>query len=423
MANSGALMSLVSYGQTNKNICTPSHRAGHFTEILLTYNQQLKYMHKLSNNAEDITTFEYIVIDFLNITDHNIDQILNNLGDFVFRVGEVDLIRVRFDLLRKLDSNMKNNKLTIKIPFYAFIKEINMVGLTNIRKYLFIETKDHMQAAQLQINIKVMCYNTYCEGEDRQILHKCPYRVPIQFFYSQDIKSDQPSLNLTHKLGGYSISKGYLFDGNIDQINNIQLKLNDQIYIDYNLDMIDVVCAIISKKILYMPLENNRAYDALYVDDYTHGINNDRIDKLELIINFKTPQTMITVHSININIFTYASMYTKMYLCESDDDSYFMPRTNNYALNNEFLFNDDHWNSINDKTNIMDLINRNNLDYVFDQNLIEIWANHMEHHKLQMISLMGDDNIPVDNTYNNNSDNHDINDNNYADIDDIVIDL
>lgn len=424
MINNGALMSLAVFGNTNKNICTQSQRTGHFTEILLTYDQlSHKYTHKLSNKKTDITTFEYIVIDFSNISNNNIDQILNNLGDFVFRVGEVDLIRIRFDLLHKLDCSMKINKLTVKIPFTALIKEINMIGLSYIQKYLFIETKAD---PLVQTNIKVMCYDIYCEGAERQMLYKHPYRIPVQFFHSHDIKSidNQPSTSLIHKLNSYSISKGYLFDGNIDQINNIQLQINGLIFIDYNLDMINIACTKINKKILYMPLHNSSAYDSLNVDDYTYGVNNDRIDDLKLIINFNIPQTMISVHSININIFTYASMHSKMYLCEKDDENIFKATANNYALANVFHFHDDYWHTISNNPNIIDLIDNNKLDYVFDHNLQEIWSNYLEHHKQQMMSLMND---VVDNNVAANNSTHinenDVKEDNYVNFNDIIIDL
>jgi hypothetical protein len=96
------------------------------------------------------------------------------------------------------------------------------------------------------------------------------------------------------------LTTGLFLEGNISEINSIQILLNNNSVFKIPKYFFGNVFKQFSPTLLWIPFQPRA--DPWLSDDYRGAINLDRIDAAEIVLSFDTPQSQIKVHKVIANL-------------------------------------------------------------------------------------------------------------------------
>ena len=295
----GALLQLVAFGAQNAHI--PRH-------ISKTFNKSRfdlidgKYKNEIQRLG-DLVKPRYIQFNLNN--DVSVKDFIETNKDKVLEliIGGQTLSANTIGLLSKLNEPVKiNNSILLKIPFELFATNINLLAIQ------FFTVKYELNINDVNINrIELISDYTYLDNPERADMANNPREEFIQTIDSHYITRPNPSTEMNIRLNFNNISKGYLIEGDINNLEYINMKINGHNRLQYDKIYFQLFCHRINENLLYIPLNTDYKLEDKTPDSFIGGINQSRIDNLIMKLTFSNNQTKIGIHSVTANKLRYAN--------------------------------------------------------------------------------------------------------------------
>ena len=266
------------------------------------------YEHTYDNY--DAFTPDYILLKCENT--NILESFDSSKSRFKLELGDVTVVDASLDFFAKYnDPIIDKNTLCIKIPFELYTNEIYKISLKDINVKCSVRLESF---ADELFDIKVSNTLLYYDTTPRNRIALCPFRQIIQQVSSHTINM-QNKRSFDERISTFNYIKGYILDGDIENLTDFRLKINGQKYIDYDKFGLEIYGKKIGKNLLYISLNpdikindiNNRSQDMV-----KFGINDDRIDTAEYQASFSEPQNIFTIHFVSAHVFTYAGHMSKI---------------------------------------------------------------------------------------------------------------
>lgn len=278
-------------------------------------------------NGIDTINKLYLRMDLVNnfnIAEHEI-FIVVKLKESPFYEKEIELFRLSYFFLRNFHfhENKKNNNRYasnkyLRIPLELFIGEIYLFPDEVDKLIISIEYKknrveqDNLNNVYINQNSFIEDILTYSdcivEGtlytdekkKNMRLENFCGQQ--IQYMYIYNIYKTSFSLPL-HFDG---ICKGlFICMDNFDDINNIELHINNQVHIEYDKELITLLCKKISNYMFYIPFDSNYEFDCPNTNSYDCNILFNNENKCKLIIESDTVVSEIYIYAMILKNYTY----------------------------------------------------------------------------------------------------------------------
>lgn len=208
------------------------------------------------------------------------------------------------DMYAHLETPVKiNNKIIMKLPFDYLLGQFILIA----HQYHPINYKIIFNSKYRQFfsNISMGIELTYIKSMERVNCVLKSHNYLVQCIQSEII--DLNILNRESKMEFIQIvnfkdkTKGYFIQGNIDELVNVELYLNDHLRYSYDEIMIYEFCHRISKNLIYIPhIGQNMNYKNISNTDYDLGINQNLLE-IKFKLKFSQPQFKFSIHSITLN--------------------------------------------------------------------------------------------------------------------------
>jgi hypothetical protein len=352
---SGTLLSLVSHlsmhTHTSVNHNLPLYKSNHFQDIITNNNSTILNYNFV--RASDSIEIEYLIIKCpseMQLNENNLYELIDKLNTIEITIGGMYIWKNKINLFTKLNKpKIINNSLCIKLPFDMFVDEIKLISLQYHEVKCFISLNQSLPNYEFNIYYNQKFY----DNEPRREMAQNNYETPIQQISSHIIELNEPSNILTQNLFFSGLSKGYLFDGNINQISNFKLSLNGVDYLDYNQIMLQLYGIKINDNLMFLPFDTHVNYKDITPTSFITGLNHAYINDVKCIINFIEPQIKFAIHTIEHNILRYGSGMGGVHFAERSIINIFntpenriihnTPIIHNFRNNNSSII----WTSIN----------------------------------------------------------------------------
>jgi hypothetical protein len=157
--------------------------------------------------------------------------------------------------------------------------------------------------------------------------------------YIQTIESQY--INILYKtdminLGFTSISKGFMIEGDIEDLKEIKFYCNNEIRYEYDQIDLELYAEKIHKDLLYIPFNNNYSYTDKSTESFIGSINLDIFNSIKLVLLFDTFKKSINIgiHSLSLNLMKMHSL-EREYFDIKYDESFINCKKINLEKNNE----------------------------------------------------------------------------------------
>lgn len=218
-------------------------------------------------------------------------------------IGGSILYMHKLSLLINLDKpKILDNQVVVNLPYKYFCNKINIDALQYHRVEFIIQIRNINENNLLK---NIMLCTQYSDKNNygynnEQLFNTLQLRRLqdiVSIYIESQINNTTIKLNLSNyfKLG---TCRGYFIEGNIKNLKNIKLLLNNDICLNLNKAMIQTECKNINDKMLYLPLNYGNF-------DYTKYKNIDKEIRRNCFLNNKT-------NNINM-ILTYETIIEDIY--------------------------------------------------------------------------------------------------------------
>ncbi len=291
-----ALVQLMSYGEQNRMV--PIHET--YEMIELPFNNRNDCV--ILKNA-DLGKLDHLI--FTSDTIHNIDEFNNAIFNtqIELTIGNQIIFTNNLRLYTHFNPVIHvDNTFVIKIPDF-FLLNIDLISLQYCEvKIKYINLNNNL-FTEKSLTVKY----THLDIEPRRNRAQRSHNNFIQYItHSGEIT--QNSMMNTSPIESREMIKGYFIEGNIDNINDIELILNGVTRFKYNKIMINLYCKKITNKLLYLPFNNTHEYHNASVESMIGSANGDRIDNLRMRFGIdNTTNEIMSLYALNINNLSYES--------------------------------------------------------------------------------------------------------------------
>jgi hypothetical protein len=226
----------------------------------------------------------------------NITEIWSKIHDIRLIIGGNIIFKINNEILKMISEviNTGTNEWLFKIKFDILIGSIPIYALM----YHNITFEIHVSDTNGIDEIRLI--NTYKFVENTRALLEQQCELPIQQFQGGDYEF-QEQTEMRIRCNFDLLCKGFFINGNIDNISNITLKLNNHTRYSYNTALIHYACKRINSNTLYIPFNPGANWMENTFSSYEGSLNTSRIDNMEMIINFNRPERKIGLYAINNN--------------------------------------------------------------------------------------------------------------------------
>lgn len=194
-----------------------------------------------------------------------------------------------------------NNKIILKFPFEHLLVKFFVAETQRSPIHYSLKLSDILINYVCKIS---MCSElTYVDNDDRRrSLEGYPREHLVQQITSHVVNLSDSSTEFVQMIGFSGITKGYLIEGNVNDLTRFELFLEGHARINYDELMIHLFCQKITDRLMFVPFGlQNSNYKNISTDAYNCGLNQSRINRKKFRLVFKQPQTRVAIHSITIN--------------------------------------------------------------------------------------------------------------------------
>jgi hypothetical protein len=308
----GGLFHLVAYGQ--QNIYVPHGKNG--KNIVHRY-QQYNFSSGRNVQLNICGNFYY---DIMNIKDMyfkssnlTLEQFKNAVKNarMSFQIGGNEIFSCFFDLLMDLfPVKQFGDVFVLHFPSEMTICDIPVIALEfhNISVEIYNLNHDFE-------NIKLVAQGTMLDTEQRNETKKRGHELSIQQFQNivafvgDDLEQE---IKLHHWLFSRSddylpnmcnLVKGFFISGNISNIRNFKIYLNNKIREDLDFAMINTYCRKINENTIFYSFDGKNDYENNESKSYIGALNASRIDYIKLKFDlFNRDQTTYKITALSHNI-------------------------------------------------------------------------------------------------------------------------
>jgi len=262
----------------------------------------------------DATVIKHLVFELQN-PDMTISNFTNEINNGLFSLKIYD--KEQIDHL-SLYANLKpirkiGNSIIMELPFEYTQQQITLQS----GEYCNFEIKITNINTNLFNNVFLTCENYFFDFD---------FRREIVNYYEKNIQMFQTCVpNYTNGMFETQILdlnlyvKGYFIEvSNYDELNEITLFVNDNIYLTYDKILLDLICHKISDKMIYISFTNTENYKNTELDSYIGSVYHDQMSKVKMCLKFNNliqhETIKLKVHMLCANVERYVNgIYGYMY--------------------------------------------------------------------------------------------------------------
>lgn len=293
-----ALIHLIASGLENITLNIPTRLS---TEYLIDefYNNTLTMQ-----RHSDTKCPEYLEIELNpNIDRNNFKNICHKVC-FEMEIGGARILNIPLRFMMHLkDYEICDNKFYVFIPFQMFCDDIKLINLID-QECTFKLTNVENNFTLCKLISKGIYYNLQIR---REIAENNHHHI-VQQLASTEITSSIERHEFVYRIPHNSIHKGFFIESeNVDEINEIKLKLNGHNRTNYNRFLVRTKCVKINQHLLYFPLNYGKSYTDRTNEGFEGSLNLTRIDTSKLYIKLDNPQSKICIYGLGSNMLRYFS--------------------------------------------------------------------------------------------------------------------
>jgi hypothetical protein len=300
MSTGGALLQLVALGVSdyplvNRNV----------SYEYTTYESEISNPILLPRGG-DIIFPEYLELTFSNSERNNLDDVKNLV--LIMSIGGACFETFPLSLLINLNEPILcDGKMYINLCFDMFFGDIKRIGLDlHEVKFKFIVSNALSCISRYGIVSKL----AYLENNERRQLAENSQEEFIQQISFINVMSDLNDTSQTSNVYDLKnlpfefFSKGFFIEcANVDNLNNIYLKFNEEERFNLNRFLITTKCKKINQNMLYFPFNYDKEYSDRSANSYEGSPNLSRIDNITLRLNFDDPINNVKIYNLYKNFY------------------------------------------------------------------------------------------------------------------------
>jgi hypothetical protein len=264
------------------------------------------------HNFETKITPECLIFTIANNSDSNNLHVLKNFIcplKLHFCIGTNEILKIPLSFLWNLkEPKIIGRKLYLSIPFSLFFGDIHLCGLLQ-QSITFSLENFNEDAIHHVTGYHLLCKTflahardelQYMDSSNNLIQQISSLHVKVEVD-NQGAQSNEFRIRTNIFRG---LIKGFFIEANlINGLDEIQFYMNHIIRVDYDKYMIENMCVKINERMIYMPFNNNIAYDNRGYNCYAGSINIDRIDNSFINLKFNGFRKQVRIHALSINIY------------------------------------------------------------------------------------------------------------------------
>jgi len=231
-------------------------------------------------------------------SDLSIDELLKKINSFTIKVGGQNILNLDYNFFKLITASEKiGNMWLLKMDLSPFLMPIPFISLQ-----FSVVAIELMMDEGAYDDIHLLVEHIYLDTNERMPLAMEPHNYPCQHIQGKTIEfAHSRRSEVFCELDFGLVSKGYFIVGDIDNLEQVILRLNYGIRFDYNRIMLHLLGKRLNSTTLYIPLNNAMNWNDIRYESYVGGINHSRIDKAEICVRFNRDVGNIGVYTINSN--------------------------------------------------------------------------------------------------------------------------
>jgi hypothetical protein len=258
----------------------------------------------------DLATLEYLELSFNNPERNNLDDIKKLVLKMV--IGGTLIQQFPLSLLINLNEPIIcDGKMYINLCSNILFGDIKLIGLQHHDVIVEFINDNGVTCVS---NYGIVSKLTYVDVEERRQIAQNSYEVFIQQISFINIMTDSNDTSQTSNIYELNylpfshISKGFFIEcNNVDNLNNINLKFNQQERFNLNRFLIRTKCKKINENTLYFPFNYDKEYSDRTINSYEGSPNLSRVENINLKLTFDTPINNVKIYNLHANIYRQMS--------------------------------------------------------------------------------------------------------------------
>ena len=297
-------MQLVAVGDENTamNLRNVAHE-------YLTFESGVTNPILITRNA-DIIIPEYLELEFSDPDRFNISDVKKLILNMV--IGGQTMQQFPLSLLINLNEPIIcDEKMYINLCFDMLFGDLKLIGLQyHDVRFKFVQNESLNCISSYGIVSKL----TYLDSQEWRDISQRACEDIIQQISFINVKTDINDPSQTsdiyelRRLPFCHISKGFFIEcENVDNLNNIHLKFNNEDRFDLDRFLIRTKCKKINQNLLYFPFNYGKEYTERTITSYEGGANFSRLDIVNMTLIFDTAINNVKIYSLQSNIYRQAN--------------------------------------------------------------------------------------------------------------------
>ena len=281
-----------------QNAYVPVNESIEFTSIPITMNQ-----HNYIERDSDKIKFKYI--SFKTNNDFTEEQFKDFTKDFTIKIsiGGTNIISLNMNFLHELNPILKvDDNFCVTLPMDYLINEIYLVSLQQYHDISFV-----LSGTNNTFTIELLAEKIYLVDEaNRHLRENAQEKLIQQISKIGNFEGNDNDARII--LEGGHPTKGFFIKGDIDEIMQMELKLNGNRRFLYTKIMIAVNTHKISNNMFYLSFNGINNYNTLTAESFSGSLNMSRIDTAIMNITFRNNNITarkIEVYAISMNLLRY----------------------------------------------------------------------------------------------------------------------
>ena len=275
---------------------------------------------------------EYLEIELSpNITIDNFKTISHKVC-LEMTIGESKILSIPLRFMIHLKNyEICDNKIYITIPFEIFCSEIKLICISYHEvRFILTNIENNFTSCKLISN------GIYYDTDIRRSLSQSSSQEIIQQLSSTEITSPNQRNEFKYIIPFDGIHKGFYIEcENVDEINEISLKLNGEDRFIHNRFLVRTKCVKINQQLLYLPMNFDKSYDDRTPSGFEGSINLTRFDSAILNIKLDRLNSKICFYGLGSNILRTIPGMTGLAFYNSNINHYYC----NYQENGYYIEN------------------------------------------------------------------------------------